>query len=101
MKHRRAILNDEKVYPDPFTFRLERFLKDGKLDPDVQDPELAAFGYGRRICPGRHMVLDSIWIATISILATFKIEKAVGEDRNIIDPSGEYSSSAIRCVIAC
>lgn len=28
----------------------ERFLtSDGKLNPTVQDPELAAFGYGRRI----------------------------------------------------
>lgn len=46
---RRAILHDEKVYPDPFTFNPERFIKDGKLDHTVQDPELAAFGYGRRV----------------------------------------------------
>lgn len=45
----RAILHDEKVYPDPFTFNPERFLKDGKLDPSVQGLELAAFGTGRRI----------------------------------------------------
>lgn len=45
----RSILHDEKQYPDPFTFTPDRFLtSDGQLDPAVQDPELAAFGYGRR-----------------------------------------------------
>jgi hypothetical protein len=95
----RAIQHDEEVYPDPFTFRPERFLKDGKLDPQVQDPEIAAFGLGRRICPGRYMVLDSVWITVVSILAMFNIEKAVDEDGKVIEPSGEYSSAAIRFVI--
>lgn len=44
----RAILNDERLYPDPHEFKPERFLKDGKLDPSVTDPD-AAFGFGRRI----------------------------------------------------
>lgn len=43
----RSILHDEKVYPDPHTFNPERFLKDGKLDPNVASPE-ALFGFGRR-----------------------------------------------------
>lgn len=43
------MLNEEKTYPDPSKFKPERFIKDGELDPSVQDPELAAFGYGRRI----------------------------------------------------
>lgn len=45
----RAILHDEKAYPDPFTFRPERFMKGDQLDSSIQDPELAAFGFGRRI----------------------------------------------------
>lgn len=45
----RAILHDERLYQDPFEFRPERFLKDGKIDPDVVDPQRAAFGHGRRI----------------------------------------------------
>lgn len=45
----RAILDDPVVYPDPSVFNPERFLKDGKINPEVQDPEVAAFGYGHRI----------------------------------------------------
>ena len=29
-------------------YQPERYLKDGKLDPDVIDPDSAAFGFGRR-----------------------------------------------------
>ena len=29
-------------------YRPERYLKDGKLDPDVMGPDFAAFGFGRR-----------------------------------------------------
>jgi len=43
------MLHDEEVYPDPSTFKPERFLtKDGKIDPNVRDPTDIAFGFGRR-----------------------------------------------------
>ncbi|KAF7368570.1 Cytochrome P450 [Mycena venus] len=89
-----AILHDENVYPDPHAFEPERFLLDGKLNSTVKNPE-AAFGFGRRLCPGRHMALSSMWITVASILATFDISKAVGEDGRVIEPSYEYLSGLI------
>ena len=43
----RGILHDSKVSNDPVEFRPEWYLKDGKLNPDVRDPDSAAFGLGR------------------------------------------------------
>ena len=60
------------------------------LDTSVQDPILAAFGFGRRICPGRFMALDTMWITIASILAVFDIVKAKDEEGKEITPSGEY-----------
>jgi len=87
-----AMLNDEDVYKDPEIFNPERFLKDGKLDPNVKSPDFAAFGFGRRICPGRHFALDSIFLAVACILATFDIEKAVDEYGKPITLKEEFIS---------
>ena len=43
-----SMMHDEDMYPDPFTFNPERFLKDGKLNPAVRDPRNIGFGFGRR-----------------------------------------------------
>ena len=43
-----AICRDPKVYPDPETFNPDRFLKDGKINPLVFNPEDRVFGAGRR-----------------------------------------------------
>ena len=44
----RSILHDPNIFDNPLEFHPERYLKDGKLDPNVRDPECAAFGFGRR-----------------------------------------------------
>ncbi|KAJ7483530.1 cytochrome P450 [Mycena latifolia] len=85
-----AILNDEEMYPDPHTFKPERFLRDGKLDPSVRDPDTAAFGFGRRICPGKNMAMASLWITIASMLATLDIKKARDETGKEVEPSYEY-----------
>ncbi|GJE97944.1 cytochrome P450 [Phanerochaete sordida] len=85
-----AILHDETRYPDPEAFMPERYLApDGKLDENAPDPTEACFGYGRRMCPGRQFALEEIWIAVVSLLAAFSIEKAIDEFGAIIEPSGE------------
>ena len=44
----RAICYNETVYPEPQTYDPERFLKNGRLDSSVRDPEERVFGTGRR-----------------------------------------------------
>ncbi|KAJ6569258.1 cytochrome P450 [Mycena capillaripes] len=89
-----AALHDEAVYPFPHEFKPERFLLDGKLDPAAKDP-MSAFGYGRRLCPGRHLATATLWIGIVSMLATFDIRKAVNDQGDIIEPTYEYISGFI------
>ena len=73
----RAILHDPERYPEPNVFKPERFLDlDGSL---LDDPVLVSgFGYGKRICPGRHFLDATLFITVASLLSVFNIEK--GED---------------------
>ena len=43
-----AIFRDPNIYPDPETFNPDRFLKDGKINLLVFNPEDRVFGAGRR-----------------------------------------------------
>lgn len=80
-----AILHDPVSYPDPSTFKPERFLKeDDKHSPP--HPANYAFGFGRRICPGRYLAINSVWIVIASILSVFSITKAVDDNGNEITP---------------
>ncbi|KAF8910206.1 cytochrome P450 [Gymnopilus junonius] len=91
-----AMLHDEEDYPDPFSFRPERFLtEDGKLNSAVRDPSLMAFGFGRRICPGSHVAVSMLWLWAASFLATFSVSKAVDEDGTVLEASVEYQSSSV------
>jgi Cytochrome P450 len=70
----RAILHDASVYPEPDVFKPERFLNpDGSSREDVI--LTSAFGYGRRICPGRHFVDATLFITVASLFSVFNIEK--------------------------
>lgn len=97
-KDLRAILHDEKIYPNPENFNPSRFLTpDGTaLRKDVMEPEVAAFGFGRRKCPGRYLAMDSLWIAMAYLLACYDIEKPVNKYGEAIEPSGQYTTGLLR-----
>jgi len=90
-----ATFRNESVYPNARAFNPERFLKDGQIDPDVKDPEMLVFGYGRRICPGRHFALRVLFLTVASTLATFDISKCLDENGNNIVPDGKYTSGLV------
>ncbi|KAK1232583.1 hypothetical protein PQX77_004294 [Marasmius sp. AFHP31] len=89
-----AFLHDEEMYPDPYAFKPERWIKDGKINPAIRDTT-SGFGFGRRICPGRHLAMSTMYISAASILAAFNISKAVDENGALIEPREEYISNVL------
>ncbi|KAK7039658.1 cytochrome p450 [Favolaschia claudopus] len=87
-----AILHDEATYgPNTDQFIPERWLTvDGKINKEIPDSS-PAFGFGRRICPGRDMAQWSVWISAASILSVFNIRKSLDKEGIPIEPSGEYN----------
>jgi cytochrome P450 len=91
----RAILRDPSVYPEPDAFKPERFInQDGSLR---DDPLLSsAFGYGKRICPGRHFVDATLFIYAASLLSIFLIKKVHGDQEG--QSEYKYTGSMLRKV---
>ncbi|KAL1742446.1 cytochrome P450 [Schizophyllum fasciatum] len=91
-----SMMHDEAAYPDSFAFKPERFLTaEGQLDPTVRDPEKMSFGFGRRICIGRHLAHASLWLTIASTLRVYNIEKAKREGGTDIEPHREWVSSLV------
>lgn len=81
-----GILHDPQLYRDPEVFRPERF-EDTKEHPAEPDLTLAAFGFGRRACPGIHFGLASLFIDIASILSAFEIKPVKdGNGRDHLPP---------------
>ena len=89
----RAVLHDPVMYPDPDSFKPERFIdEDGSLR---DDPVLTtAFGFGKRICPGRHLADATIFIVIASMLSVFNIKK--GSDTNGATDDYPFTGSGIK-----
>jgi len=91
-----AIFRDPKIYPDPEIFNPDRFLKDGKINPLVFNPEDRAFGAGRRICPGSQFALQTVYLVVACMLSVFNIEPVLDEDGNPQLPKVEFDSIILR-----
>lgn len=67
-----AMRNDATLFDDPSAFRPERWLNKS------QQP-MNNFGYGRRICTGRHIARNSMLIAVSRLLWGFNVKSKDGQ----------------------
>lgn len=49
-----------------------------------------------RMCPGRWLVNDTIWITIASVLAVYTLCKEVNEHGIVIEPDTEYTTGLVR-----
>ncbi|KAK5990623.1 Cytochrome P450 monooxygenase aneD [Cladobotryum mycophilum] len=60
---------DESVFPDPYEFRPQRWIDDPNL-PSI------LFGFGTRVCPGKHIAESSVFIVAAHLLWSFNFDYA-------------------------
>ncbi|PPQ80126.1 LOW QUALITY PROTEIN: hypothetical protein CVT25_001425 [Psilocybe cyanescens] len=109
-----SILHDPEVFSNPFEYNPDRYLKDGKLDPNAINPDCAAFGFGRRthfvnnlmaqqlnlnsvesICPGRHMSDNGLYSIVTSVLSVFDIKAPVDDLGNPVKLKQEFTAGLL------
>ncbi|KLO10253.1 cytochrome P450 [Schizopora paradoxa] len=90
-----AMARDDDLYPDPLNFKPERWLPGGSSFNSLR-PEEYVFGYGRRLCPGQVWAEHMIFIAAVSLLAVFNIEKALDLKGNPIPLNEDHKPAIVR-----
>lgn len=73
------------MWDQPDEFRPERFLS-GQDQESALDPHKIVFGFGRRICPGRILADNALFINVAQSLAVFDIRKPVVDGKEV-DPT--------------
>ncbi|KAF9506390.1 hypothetical protein BS47DRAFT_1399531 [Hydnum rufescens UP504] len=82
-----CISRDKDMYPDPETFRPERFDEVGPNGQLPLDPHKFSFGMGRRMCPGQDFA-DMVLFSNITVfLATTTVSKSLDAQGNEITPT--------------
>ncbi|KAJ6503471.1 cytochrome P450 [Mycena vitilis] len=83
-----AMLHDAEMYPEPLEFNPERFAPENQANGLNQIPD-PAFGFGRRICPGKFLAFDTMWILVATLLAVYDISKEADQSGRIKTPIAE------------
>nr|KAI8762247.1 ATP synthase subunit alpha; mitochondrial-like cytochrome P450 1A1-like P ATP biosynthesis/Eggmasses/Reproduction [Biomphalaria glabrata] len=77
-----ALHHDPEHWPEPWTFKPERFLtNDGQLLP-VTDPvrrRLMTFGAGRRVCLGEALAKNRLFLFATALVQSFEFQRAPDE----------------------
>lgn len=75
------------------TFNPDRFLSSEGHEPET-DPGKFVFGFGRRICPGRILAENSLFLTIAQSLAVFNISKPV-VDGKPVEPAIKFTPGVI------
>jgi cytochrome P450 len=86
-----AMSRDPAIYSSPESFIPERYTaasEGGPGEPFLVGP----FGFGRRICVGRHLAQASVWIFIATLIATVDISKPVDSEGRVREQPITFST---------
>jgi len=89
-----AMNRDPDVYPRPDDFFPERFID--SPGPFTSLNNIHAYGFGRRVCVGKYMADNTVWLTIASVLATLNFCKPKDKQGNEIAVSEDYTSGFFR-----
>ncbi|KAJ5111438.1 hypothetical protein N7532_001973 [Penicillium argentinense] len=88
-----ALTHDSATYENPMLFNPERFLATDGQEPELH-PHTIVFGFGRRVCPGRFLADNTLFLSVARSLAVFNISKAK-ENGKTVDVNPEFQPGVI------
>jgi hypothetical protein len=97
-----AIFREEALYPDPDSFKPDRWLKPNY--PTYQEPltkypnlaRFAGFGHGRRICPGLEVSEKALFLEVTSLYWACNVRPARNsQGKDVEIPWYDYTGVAI------
>ncbi|KZV95209.1 cytochrome P450 [Exidia glandulosa HHB12029] len=93
--------NDGTLLARPDEFIPERFLHTDPGFESLPDPSEIVFGFGRRVCPGRHVADGTVFLMISRLLATYWISSPQDKDGQCPDVQIDWSGvDAVRYVHA-
>ena len=93
--------NDPSIYPDPFTFKPERWLVKGE-ELKRLEKYFVPFGRGGRSCIGKELALMNLYLMTASFFHKFDAElystsfKDISMEHDLFSPFPAVGSSGLR-----
>ncbi|EED79205.1 predicted protein [Postia placenta Mad-698-R] len=91
------MVRNPALFPDPDAFVPERYLAPAdEATARRRDPRNYVFGFGRRRCPGMHLIEQSLWIVMASMVATLDISKARDAAGRAVEPEVVFDNAVFR-----
>ena len=93
-------MHDPKVFPDPDTFKPERFLEANGKYLSQRPMGFVPFGMGRRVCLGEKLALADMFLIIVNLLqqtSGYEIALPDGPETANLGPNLKYPAQYYPC----